>query len=155
MEEDNTLTRSRVVVDDNLSGLSASQNHSDSSLPPLKGNFDKYAEGFLENMASNENPEFTNDPIIRKALRAYLSEAQSLDEFYSLSNGCLEDNIPFVNALCTLNDIHPYEDPFSNFSSRVAIEYAVNFAAVVETLTNYISTDLQAVNEMSIAITTS
>ncbi|GFH43977.1 hypothetical protein CTEN210_00451 [Chaetoceros tenuissimus] len=111
----------------------------------------KYVDLVLRNLGDH----FYRSPIIRKALGAYLSEAQSLDEFYSLSNGCLERNIPFLNVVCAINDVHPYEDPFSNFSSRVAIEYAVNFAAVVEILTKYISTDLQAVNEMSIAITTS
>lgn len=93
--------------------------------------------------------------IIRKALGDYLREPKELQPLYDLSQSCLGDNIPFLNAVCALNDVHPYEDPLSNFTSRVAIEYAVNFAAVVETLTNYISTDLQAVNEMAIAITTS
>ena len=77
-----------------------------------------------------------------------MSEPQSLDVLYSLSCGCLAENIPFVNTVCAINDAYPYENPMSDFASRVPIEYAVNFAAVIEILTENISRNLQAINEM-------
>ena len=146
--------------------LLASQNV---NIDPTKGNIqclDKYfadlqthipttSPKYVDLVLRNLGDHFYRSPIIRKALGDYLTEPQSLDTLYSLSRGCLAENIPFVNTVCAINDVYPYENPMSDFASRVPIEYAVNFAAVVEILTENISRNLQAINEMHNAMRTS